>query len=197
MRSSFIPASLAFILALAACSSDDGQGDDTPPSVVARVDGSEAFVAFVSDGSTFFAYVCDGTPAGVMHTSWFVGGIVDGAFAVMNPGGSKLDGRTGDPVTGTYTPVGGSAQSFTAQSSVAPSGLYFGERGEGDAEQWGGWVVIGTEQRGAVVNRKVGDIIGNPAIDPAMSSVDVDGMPLDYMPVEEPIGEMLDDIPPG
>ena len=183
-------------LVLCACTSSSE--DAGPRSVVGRATGSEVFVAIVTDGAELFAYACDGTPMGTTETSWFVGQLDGDAFTASNPAGSQLDGAFGDDgAEGTLTDLAGTERAFTASVATDASGLYFGERGEDAEEIWGGWIVIGDEQRGAVVDRMTGDIVGSPSIDPASSSVDVDGAPLDYEQVDAPIGEALDDVPPG
>lgn len=179
------------VSALLGCTSESA--DDAPRHFVGRVDGTDAFVGVVLGDDALFAYVCDGTPATTTISSWFVGT----TLSASNPSGSSLDAaREGDGLEGKYVSPDGDSHPVTAEAAISPSGLYFGEL-HGPPEIWGGWIVIGAEQRGAVVDRGTGDIVGSPSIDPAASSVDVEGEPLDYEEVAEPIGEELDEVPPG
>lgn len=175
---------------------DEPAGAD---ALVGHVMGIDAFIGAVVDDASLMAYVCDGSPErSTTISSWFVAEILDGAFDVENPGGSSLAGELqGSTLSGTYASPAGVESTFVAELAESPSGLYFGERGHGEEEIWGGWIVIDADQRGAVVDRTTGDIVGAPAIDPMASSVEVEGEPLEYEVVDEPIGEALDDVPPG
>ena len=140
----------------------------------------------------------DGTPAGTSLSSWIVGANDGTSFEGANPAGSMLIGEIADDrAEGSFTSASAEALQFTAQSVESPSGLYFGERGHDTEEIWGGWIVIGSEQRGAVVDRTTGDIVGSPSIDPSAPSVDVEDAPLGIENVDAPLGESLDDVPPG
>lgn len=184
------------VLLLGACS----PVPETSATVrVGRVVGTDAFVGIAMDDDLVFAYVCDGVPTGTSVSAWFVAASDGTSFTAANPSGASLQGEEADGTfAGTLVASDGTTQEFSAMLAIASSGLYFGELDpDTDTEAWGGWIIDGGEQRGAVVDRHTGDIVGSPSINPASSSVDVDGAPLEFAHLDGPLDEDVEELPPG
>lgn len=184
------------------CDPAEDDDDQVPVQiVVGRVDGTEAFIGIAMDGDRVFAYVCDGTPAaGTTLSAWFVAAPGADSFAGSNPSGATLEGTIGDgSVTGTLVGSNGVSRGYTASAAAGISGLYFGELdADMPTEAWGGWIVDGGAQRGAVVDVQIGDIVGSPSINPAPTgTVDVDGKALAFEQLDAPLEETVDELPPG
>jgi steroid delta-isomerase-like uncharacterized protein len=144
-----------------------------------QVEGTEAFIAFVTDGIEVRAYVCDGQEEGVTLSEWFRG-TADGADIDLpsTSGQAQLTATvTPGAVTGTVA-VATEEWTFTALPARDRAGLY---AYKGDAstamvgwtgamlarEYTGGWIILnpGTEvrQRGAIT---LGNLLqGNPTLD--------------------------------
>ena len=157
----------ALVLLVGSCSSGDAESsqptDDastTSASVNAepdrsagggrwagKVEGTDAFVAIVSDGEATTAYLCDGAAI----SSWFKTDA--GAEMQAESGGIEVDAaRDSDDWTGTVTLPDGSSKAFTA--SPSDDEVLFRAEGEDDDGAWlGGWIVLGDEQRGSLVLR--------------------------------------------
>ena len=154
---------LAAAVVLAGCG-DDADNASQPAQAkpmaelkgafVGKVDGTEAYVALVTDGNRVLGYVCDSKKL----SRWI-------AVATIRDGTAVLNSRTGDElgeamisagrVSGTVT-IDGEPHAFRAQQAAGEAGLYRaarvdredGKLREGEIEA--GWIVLpdGT-QRGA------------------------------------------------
>lgn len=193
---------LATLLLAAACDpADGGELEPEPEAVqlVGRVDGLDAFVGITMDDDHVFAYTCDGTPDGVTLAVWFVAEPDGESFQGSNPSGATLEGEvSGGTAVGTLVTKDGTRHDFAATTATERSGLYFGML-EADApgEIWGGWIIDGSEQRGAVVDRDTGDIVGSPRIDPGEGSVLLDARRLTFSKVVVPLDHTLSALPAG
>jgi steroid delta-isomerase-like uncharacterized protein len=90
-----------------------------------QVDGTEALIAFVTDGSEIRAYVCDGQEVGVTLSEWFRGTAGGAEIDLPSTSGQAQLTATLTPaaVTGTVV-VADQAWSFTALPARDGSGLY-------------------------------------------------------------------------
>ena len=155
---------LAAAVVLAGCGDDGGSSSSTPTrakpaaqlkgAFVGEVDGTDAYLALVSDGTRVLGYVCDSKKL----SRW-----ID--VAAIRDGAARLSARDGDDlgeamlsagrVSGTIT-IDGEQHTFRAEPASGEAGLYRaarvdredGKLVEGEVEA--GWIVLpdGT-QRGA------------------------------------------------
>jgi hypothetical protein len=152
-------------LALAACGDSGDGGSASGPAkakapvalkgtFVGKVDGSDAYIALVSDAKRVVGYVCDSKQV----SGWLdVAAIRDGKAVLSSRSGTALGQATfsADGVSGEVT-IGGARHSFSATRSTADAGLYRAARvqrqdgrlGTGETEV--GWVVLpdGTQRGG-------------------------------------------------
>ena len=137
-------------LGLASGCTDD-TGDTVEIDLVAKVDGTDIFLGIVANDEKITAYACDGKdgreePLGV----WFPDGEnKNGSFSVREYN-LKLEGEFDDDgnASGVFTTKDGTEHNFAASAALGDEGTYFSERDRLD-----GWVVIGDDVRGAVLNR--------------------------------------------
>jgi hypothetical protein len=147
---------LAMALMTAACGGDEEKG----ATLVGRVEGSDAYIALVSDGERVGGYLCDGQ--GVSH--WL-------APTAVEYGRAELRSRQGE-VLGTATVtddrasgqvrLGGRTFAFGAVLATGSAGLY---RAEAPGRALAGWVVLDdASQRGSVrFIDSEGDLLVEPA----------------------------------
>lgn len=124
------------------------------PSFVGKVEGTNAYVAFVEEADGVIAYFCDGDKLGL----WFRGEAGSTTLDATHPSGAALSARRAtDGFTGSVT-IAGTAHSFTTSSATHPAGLWegFDLAGQSGATENArfGWIVLpdGT-QRGAKVSK--------------------------------------------
>ena len=148
---------LAPLLALIACTSDEGAGGGDQPMIdatqTANLSGtwaghlgdSNAFVAIVADGIELVAYVCDeGTIA-----EWFRAPIVDNLVTAAKPQSAFTAILDATEARGSVLLSDGSVHGFSA-SPTASDVLFRAEGGTIDSLLLGGWIVLPAgEQRGA------------------------------------------------
>jgi hypothetical protein len=139
-------------LFLAACGGDDGDAeapeanavqDRAPASAyVGRVEGSDAFVALVAEGSRLVGYVCDGREV----SSWLEGSsFEDGRAQLENRDGQAVGEATLDPASASgEVEVDGASHRFTAELAEDSAGLFRRTRGEPGEEGFRetGWIVL-------------------------------------------------------
>jgi hypothetical protein len=191
---------LAALLLTAACApADEPEHAHETIQLVGRVDGIDAFVGITMDDHRVFAYACDGISAGASLAAWFVAEPDGESFAGSNPSGATLEGEVSDgTATGTLVTKDGVPHDFAATTATGSSGLYFGRLDPDTPDEiWGGWIVDGSEQRGAVVDRDTGDIVGSPAIDPAVGRALIGSKRLTFSKVVVPLDETLSTLPAG
>jgi hypothetical protein len=124
---------------------------------VGTVDGTDAYVALVSDGSRVLGYVCDSKKL----SRWIdVSTIRDGTAALATRTGEDLGEAmiSGDRASGTIT-IDGESHAFSAVPASGEAGLYRaaridrkdGKLTEGEVEA--GWIVLpdGTQRGGTNV----------------------------------------------
>ena len=149
---------------LAGCGDDDADTSVEPAQAttavaakgafVGKVDGTDAYVALVSDGSRVLGYVCDSKKL----SRWIdVSTIRDGTAALATRTGDDLGEAmiSGSRASGTIT-IGGQPHAFRAAPASGKAGLYRAARVDredgklGNGEVEAGWIVLpdGT-QRGA------------------------------------------------
>jgi hypothetical protein len=192
-------AGVLIALACAGCGNGDidedaeagTEGAFTAGEYVADVEGSDAFVAFVTDGSEVRAYVCDGHDDEVAISEWFKGTADGGSVTMTSTSGDAVleaapgpdgvsgsveaDGETlafealpaeGDE--GLYAFKGPVDDGGSASDAVISAGYESPDRvGLADTEARGGWVIIIPEgtvhQRGAVAFGT--RVVANTALD--------------------------------
>jgi hypothetical protein len=135
---------LAAALALPACG-----GGGSNKTLVGKVEGTDAFIALVSNGKRVDGYLCDGNQV----STWF--GLTDvsgGKAALSSRAGARLGEATlsGDRASGTVT-IAGADHAFTADLAAGDAGLYRAAKGKlgqaGSVEV--GWIVLSDDsQRG-------------------------------------------------
>src|SRR5262245_17828804 len=98
------------------------QGDAT---FVGRVDGTDGFIAVVTDRSGVLAYSCDGAST----SDWFpIGEVRDGTAELRAESGAVLVLQvTESSVSGSLQRGGGPVRSFIAELATGDAGLYRGE----------------------------------------------------------------------
>ena len=104
---------------------------------VGSVQGTDAFIAVVSDGQDVQAYLCDG----VTYGDWFRGPVRDGRAEIESERGLRLavQLRPGG-ASGTVRGLGGNEWAFEAEPAQGEAGLY--RTRPDDPEYVGGWVVL-------------------------------------------------------
>jgi hypothetical protein len=117
---------------------------------VGRVDGSNAYVAILKDGTKVGGYVCNDGPGG----AWIKYTHLRRGRAPLIAGNGDVIGRvtiTGDRATGTVE-VSGTRHAFSAKrTSAEHPGLYFAVGVERNRVKVGGWIVLPDgSQRGAI-----------------------------------------------
>lgn len=175
-------------LALAACGgdggdaggADGGKGAAVEGTYVGTVEGTEAYIALVSDGETVAGYLCDGEQVSVWLDQVEV---ADGGAELLNRDGETVGEATfeGDQATGEVT-VDGEAHPFTAEVATGDAGLYGGTQGERGEPGFveAGWIVLPDgSQRGATnfIDPHADDIVIQPApnLQPGAGSVSIPG----------------------
>jgi hypothetical protein len=114
----------------------------------AKVEGTNAFVAIVANGDEVVAYICDGAKV----AQWFRGPVGASGFD-LTAGKTRIAGTLSDnALVGVVTMPDGSEHGFKA-TPLSSAALYRAEAGNTEKFQLGGWVVIGDEQRGAIVSQ--------------------------------------------
>jgi hypothetical protein len=171
------------VAAGAACGGDAEEaapGDDAEAvagEFVGEVEGTDAFIAIVTDGSELRAYVCDGHEGSWSISEWFRGEL-DGRGAALESttGDARLEVDF-DEVAGTASgqvEVDGESHAFTAAAAAGDEGLYAFKN---QTTVRAGWVIIIPEgqesQRGAVAFED-GTIRANTALDPSTGTATID-----------------------
>lgn len=179
-------------VALAGCGGGDDGGsangqsranDPVAPkgTFVGKVDGSDAYIALVSDTKRVLGYVCDSKQV----SSWFDVAAIHDDTAILRSRGGKALGRatfSTDGVRGELT-IGGERRSFSATPASADAGLYRaahvrrqdGTLGKGEIEL--GWIVLPDgSQRGSLNTGTTGAVLVKtaPRLDPSATTISVD-----------------------
>lgn len=158
----------------AAPTTTGGGGTPAARSYVGTVDGTNAYLSVVFDGTRALAYVCDGVPATPIGTTptvqtWFNTGS-DGRSVNAATGGGRLALQLTDAaMTGTVT-VDGRERAVRGGAVTADAGLYRGESVSGP-QGVAGWILAadGTQRGG--FGTKGGGEIGITTLDPHISQV--------------------------
>lgn len=134
-------------------SSTSTQTPSSPGHFVGPVQNTTAWIGIVADQQKgkVVAYVCDSQSIG----EWFSGTLkADGSFDLTSASSAHLQGTlTRSQVQGTFTPVGGSSLSFSAQPAVGKQGIYRVDEIIKGAHYLGGWVVGSNGQIEGVLHR--------------------------------------------
>src|SRR5688572_27381036 len=122
---------VATLVLVAGCGGDDGGGAEQAAvgSFVGLLEGTDAYVAIISDGEKLVGYVCDGKTI----STWFKGD-VDGASANVTARTEQELGEVeflGDTADGEVQ-IDDERHSFSAELAVGDAGLY--RAAEQDAE---------------------------------------------------------------
>ena len=136
---------LAAVLAAAAILSAGGHADGAGGTWVGPLQGSNAFIAIVSDGDQLVAYVCDNGSVG----SWFFSS--DGALGarrLVGKDGSVLDVTLGSRARGTFT-KDDQVYSFEARATDKDV-LFRADAVAGGTTVLAGWIQNGNESRGTL-----------------------------------------------
>jgi hypothetical protein len=171
-------AAMAVGLALAACGSNDPSGPVPVGTFAGRVEGSDAFIAVISDGERVAGYACDGVRVSV----WFQpAAIQDGSSNTFQ----LVDRRGG--TLGAVTLEGGTAAGSVRLSATGQPLGFAAVTATGDAGLWratvgnpvqpsveAGWILLPDGSQRGVVQSFVGktiDLLTAPALDPRNPSV--------------------------
>ncbi len=154
------------------------QGTTIAGSFVGPTEGSESFVAIVTNGEQVMAYVCDGETT----AEWFTGAAARDSIDLTSAGGVGLVAQrgTGDTLDGTVTAGDGTESSFSTtrvdlEGSIG--GLCRGTLQVDGVTYTGGWIVLPDgQQRGAVIGDDGSRLFDVPDIDPDTMIVDVPGL---------------------
>ncbi len=154
------------------------QGTPVAGSFVGPTEGSESFVAIVTDGEQVLAYVCDGATT----VEWFTGAAMRDSIDLTSAGsiGLVAERGTGDTLDGTLTAGDGTASSFSASRvdvDGSEGGLCRGILQVDGVTYTGGWIVLPDgRQRGAIIGDDGSKLFDVPDIDPVTMVVDVPGL---------------------
>lgn len=166
------------ILCLAVVPLSCSQGTSVAGSFVGPTEGSESFVAIVTNGDTALGYVCDG----VATAEWFSGSAARDSIDLTSAGsvGLVAERGTGDTLDGTVTAGDGTESSFSAarvDGDGSEGGLCRGILQVDGVTYTGGWIVLPDgRQRGAVIGDDGSQRFDVPDIDPDTMVVDVPGL---------------------
>ena len=154
------------------------QGTIITGSFVGPTEGSESFVAIVTNGEQVMAYVCDGEST----AEWFSGAVARNSIDLTSAGsiGLVAERGTGDTLDGTVTAGNGTESSFSAARvdlDGSEGGLCRGILQVDGVTYTGGWIVLPDgRQRGAVIGDDGSQRFDVPDIDPVTMIVDVPGL---------------------
>lgn len=123
----------------------------TEGNFVGHLEGTDAFVAIVSDGEEVLAFVCDGEALVV----WLRGAVENGSLVLNSPASAAqsylFEAQLGANAEGSLF-MNGERLPFTAETAEGEAGLYRAEETLDGVDLVGGWIVDNSgEQRGAVV----------------------------------------------
>lgn len=120
--------------------------------LVAKVDGTDIFIGIVANDTEVRAYSCNGKDGQTEpFAEWFVGDNDNGTFDIDGYYGLKLSGEFAEDGSAhgkLYLSDSATGYDFATTPATGDDGTYFSER-----ERLDGWVVIGDDVRGAVLNR--------------------------------------------
>ncbi|MCC5952683.1 MAG: hypothetical protein JJU45_11370 [Acidimicrobiia bacterium] len=148
-------------LLAASCTGDDGGGDSAAPVPVTDdgvpigefsgvVDGTDAFVAVVSNAEALMVYVCD--DGGVAE--WFTAWDPQADMTLESASGAEVAVElAAGRVSGSVTLADGATHDFEARPSDEPV-LLRAEGTDGEHSVVGGWIRVGDEQRGSLAIRR-------------------------------------------
>jgi hypothetical protein len=135
-------------------------------SYVGRVDGTEAFIAIVTNGTNVGVYVCDGMPqeveaaAETVHLYWFKGTIRNNAIDLTSQSGDvQVTAQpTADGFTGGVRLKDGRTLSFTASEASGDSGLFAFRQTINGVKVTAGWIVMPQSRHTRGVNVQRGAV---------------------------------------
>ncbi len=168
----------AAVLSLAVAGLSCSQGTTIAGSFVGPTEGSESFVAIVTNGDAVMAYVCDGETT----AEWFTGTAARDSIDLTSAGSIGLVAQrgTGDTLDGTVTAGDGTESSFSTTRvdlDGVDGGLCRGILQVDGVTYTGGWIVLPDgQQRGAVIGDDGSQRFDVPDIDPVTMIVDVPGL---------------------
>ena len=164
-------------LCLATAGLSCSQGTTVAGSFVGPTEGSESFVAIVTNGEQVMAYVCDSATT----AEWFTGAAARDSIDLTSAGSIGLVAQrgTGDTLDGTITANGTESSFSAARVDVDGSqgGLCRGILQVDGVTYTGGWIVLPDgQQRGAVIGDDGSQRFDVPDIDPVTMIVEVPGL---------------------
>ncbi len=165
-------------LCLAAVPLSCSQGTPISGSFVGATEGSESFVAVITNGETVMGYVCDSTTT----AEWFTGTAARDSIDLTSAGSIGLVAQrgTGDTLDGTVTTADGTESSFsTTRVDIdgMVGGLCRGTLQVDGVTYTGGWIVLPDgQQRGAITGDDGSKLFNVPDIDPENMRVNVPGL---------------------
>ncbi len=161
MPTPLLRSSVVLALLLAACTDTSSPpapaAEDSPVapatsgprgSWAGRLDGTEAFVAVVADGTQIAAYICDSGPI----AEWFFGAATGSDLTLVSSTGATLALSLADasaPASGVLRLSDGATHAFQATPSTTPV-LFRADAESDQGRQIAGWIQIGTETRGSL-----------------------------------------------
>ncbi len=166
------------VLCLAVVPLSCSQGTIIAGSFVGPTEGSESFVAIVTNGEQVMGYVCDGETT----AEWFTGAAARDSIDLTSAGsiGLVAERGTGDTLDGTLTASDGTESSFSATRvdvDGSEGGLCRGILQVDGVTYTGGWIVLPDgRQRGAVIGDDGSKRFDVPDIDPITMVVEVPGL---------------------
>lgn len=137
---------LATAAALAACGGSDN-AVTSARTYVGKVEGTDALIGLVSDGTAAVAYVCDGQDT----ATWFRGAQPDARTIQLDAGADGLVATLSEQGAEGHVVLAGTRRKFTAvpASPGTPAGLYRAEVPLDAGTLIGGWIALASgEVRG-------------------------------------------------
>jgi hypothetical protein len=168
-----VPLALAAVLA-AGCGGKDERAV-APGTYVARVPGTQAYLAAVVDGKEVGAYLCDsnGTAAWFDHKPH-----QDGAASLVSRSGkATLDLKpAGDGLDANVKLPDGTTHEVALERATGRAGLYRAIAKTRDGVLEGGWIVLADQTQRGALNESIGMNIpsrttGAPPLDTATGTV--------------------------
>jgi len=153
---------IVLMLLIAACSSSNQTQD--VQHYVGQVEGTDAFIGLVTDGSQITAYVCDGTDTTISILAWFKGSLSENAFTLVNDNNLTLTGKIDSgKASGSLSLADGSQHAFVSEIAEGSAGVFREEKAVNGDVTVTGWIVLpNQEYRGGFIISGSSAIVGGP-----------------------------------
>jgi hypothetical protein len=155
LLSRFLLLGMVACVVLAGAKAAPVRGQAQSNMFLGRIDGTDAFVAVVTDGDRITAYACDGAENGIADSfSGFASGAVNGAVTLASDDSAAqltiqadttaLSGllSAGGTLTGSLQTVDGQTHGWSADQASGPGALYHSDDQFPDGNGGEGWWIV-------------------------------------------------------